>query len=359
MNWDLTIDTIQNGKCILFLGPELFTNAQGERLEARLLSYLNIVKDEQVRIYEDGLFFFKDPTRHTLIAYKIRQFFEQEQLSEAQTLFEQIAHIPFHFIISITPDHLLERAFEAQNFKYQADFYKKKQVNTKGNALPSAQKPLLYNMFGSIHHPESLLLDHNNLFDYLESVFEGNKLSNTLRDHILSDTQSIIFLGVPFERWYMQLIMRILQLNGNKKFLRFADSQNVSERIQVFGKDEFLINFIPNDIPEFVQEIYQRCASKGILRTQAASKTSFVESLLTKFKNGNIDAIFEPFEDWLDEMGERATNLINDLAVLSNRHRRHQRKIDKGMLNFENATVETNAISDALLRLLQQAKKLE
>ncbi|MEL6718089.1 MAG: SIR2 family protein [Bacteroidota bacterium] len=359
MNWDLTIDTIQNGKCILFLGPELFTNAQGERLEERLLSYLQVAEDEQVRVYEDGLFFFKDPTRHTLISYNIRQFFEQENLDEAKVLFEQIAHIPFHFIIGITPDHLLEQAFQLQNFKFNADFYKKKQINNKDSVIPSAQKPLLYNMFGSIHHPESLILDHNNLFDYLESVFEGNKLSNTLRDHILSDTQSIIFLGVPFERWYMQLIMRILQLNGNEKFLRFADSQNVSEQIRVFGKDEFLINFIPNDIPEFVKEIHQRCEAKGILRSQEAPKTSFVESLLSKFKDGKIDAIFEPFEDWLDELGDRAAELLEDLASLSNRYRRHQRKINKGILSTEYATVETNAISDALLGLLQQAKKLE
>ena len=32
INWELTIDTIQSGKCILFLGPEVFTNAEGEHL---------------------------------------------------------------------------------------------------------------------------------------------------------------------------------------------------------------------------------------------------------------------------------------------------------------------------------------
>ncbi|MEM8528474.1 MAG: SIR2 family protein [Bacteroidota bacterium] len=359
MNWELTIDTIQNGKCILFLGPEVFTNSRGERLEDRLLAYLDVENDEQVSVYDDGLFFFKDPTRHTSISYNIRQFFEQENLSEAKALFEQIAHIPFHFIIGIKPDHLLEQAFQNNNFKHRADFYWKKHANNRNIPVPSPQQPLIYNMLGSIQKPESLILNHNGLFNYLESVFEGNKLSNTLRDHILSDTQSIIFLGVPFERWYMQLIMRMLNLHGNSKFLRFADSQNVSEKIQVFGKDEFYINFIPNNIPEFIKEIYTRCETKGLLRTQEAPKSSFVESLINQFKKGKIDAIFEPFEEWLDEVGDRAVELLEDLASLLSRHRRHQRKINRGILNFENATVETNAISDALLQLLQQAKRLE
>ncbi|MEN0046975.1 MAG: SIR2 family protein [Bacteroidota bacterium] len=359
MNWELTIDAIKNGECILFLGPEVFTNSKGERLEERLLIYLKVADDEQVRVYEDGLFFFKNPTRHTSVSYNIRQFFEQEDLSEAKALFDQIAHIPFHFIISITPDHLLDQAFQAHNFKHRTDFYWKKHANSRNIPVPSPQQPLLYNMLGSIERPESLILDHNGLFNYLESVFEGNKLSNTLRDHILSDTQSIIFLGVPFERWYMQLIMRMLNLHGNSKFLRFADSQNVSEYIQLFGKDEFYINFIPNNIPEFVQEIYTRCQAKGLLRTQDAPKSSFIENLIAQFKKGKIDAIFEPFEEWLDEIGEKAAELVEDLASLSSRHRRHQRKINKGILNFENATVETNAIGDALLQLLQQAKRLE
>ncbi|MEM1328299.1 MAG: hypothetical protein AAGI23_20260 [Bacteroidota bacterium] len=88
MNWELTIDSIQNGSCILFLGLEVFTNAEGQRLEDRLLEYLKVNNDPQVRYYDDGLFFFKDPTRHTSTAYNIRKFFEQENLIEAKAIFD-------------------------------------------------------------------------------------------------------------------------------------------------------------------------------------------------------------------------------------------------------------------------------
>lgn len=359
MNWELTIDTIQSGKCILFLGPELFTTKSGKRLDELLLDYLKVAEDDQVRVYEDGLFFFQNPTHRTLIAYKIRKFFEAQNNADAQQLFDQIAQIPFHFIISITPDHLLERTFTNKEFKHKSAFYFKKDVNERDIPVPKPENPLIYNMLGSVEYPESLILNHNDLFDYLESVFEGNKLSNTLRDHILSGTQSILFLGVPFERWYMQLIMRMLDLHNNKNFLRFADSQNLSEKIKVFGEDEFYINFISNNIPEFIDEIYQRCQTKGLLRTTEKVKTSIVENLINQFKGGKLEELFEPFEEWLERLGKRGEHLLVDLDKLMSRYRRHERKKNQGVVNYENASVTDEQINSAMLTLLNQAKQLE
>jgi hypothetical protein len=36
IDWDIIIETIKAEKCILFLGPELFTNEQNEPLDKQL-----------------------------------------------------------------------------------------------------------------------------------------------------------------------------------------------------------------------------------------------------------------------------------------------------------------------------------
>ncbi|MCB0666282.1 MAG: hypothetical protein KDC80_10685, partial [Saprospiraceae bacterium] len=67
IDWDFIISTIEDEKCILFLGPEIFTDEQGHRLEDRVFKYLNVDNnpDIQTCYREDNLFLFNSRARKT------------------------------------------------------------------------------------------------------------------------------------------------------------------------------------------------------------------------------------------------------------------------------------------------------
>ena len=359
INWNLTLDTILDGKCILFLGPEVFTNAKGEQLDERLLKYLGAGNDPDVKVYDDGLFFFRAKQKRTETYLKIRRFFEAEQFPEAEVLFQKIARIPFHFIIKVTADNQLEAVYEKLQLKCKSDFYwKKTPVNQKA-PLPTQQQPLIYKILGSIEKPESLVLTHDDLFDYLESIFQAQSMSDKLKDHIINEAQSIIFLGIPFDRWYMQLLLRVLHLHKDEEFMRFAATQELTEEVQTLCHDQFKINFVPNNIESFVSEIYSLCEQRGKLRQIGVRQQSIIQSLREMISEDELDDIFEKFMDWLEEIGERGEGLLNVANTLSGRYKRLAKKIAQGVVSQDDANLETNKIRAALLELINEAKTLE
>ncbi len=247
IDWELTLDTILAERCILFLGPEIFTSAEGQTLDDQLLTYIGAAADPDLKVYQDGLFFFRMRQKRTETYLKIRRFFQQEEFPEANALFETIARIPFHFIISVTSDNQLARAFERLQLKFKSHFYWKKQPADQKIPIPTIRRPLLYDILGNIEKPGSLVLTHDDLYDYLESIFKSQSMSNRLKDHIVNEAQSIIFLGLPFDRWYMQLLLRVLHLHKDEEFMRFAASQELSKEVKTLCKEQFQINFVPNN----------------------------------------------------------------------------------------------------------------
>lgn len=237
IDWDLTIDTIKAEKCILFLGPEIFASQQKEKLDDQLLAYLKLDDDPSVEIYQDGLFFFRERQKRTQTYLKIRRFFQEQDFAATNALFEKIARIPFHLIITVTPDQNLANIYEKLNLPVATDFYWKKHAADSETSVPSAQMPLIYNMLGSVERPESLVLTHDDLYDYLESIFQAQGMSGQLKYHISNQAQSIIFLGIPFHKWYMQLLLRVLHLHKDEEFMRFAADQEISSEIKTLCKD--------------------------------------------------------------------------------------------------------------------------
>lgn len=359
IDWDLTLDTILSGKCILFLGPEVFTTADGSTLNQRLLKYINATDDPGVKVYEDGLFFFQMKQKRTETYLKIRRFFQEEQFPEAEALFEKIARIPFHFIITATPDILLAQAYDQLQLKSKSDFYWKKQPADHSMPVPTRQQPLLYAMLGSIEKPESLVLTHDDLFDYLESIFQAQSMSDQLKDHIINEAQSIVFLGIPFDRWYMQLLLRVLHLHKDEEFMRFAVSQELGSDLKTLCKDQFEINFVPRKIEGFVEEIYQRCEARGALRRVGTPQQSFIEVLTELLINDELEEAMQRFRSWLEEIGERGRDLLDDVSLVTSRFRRLMRKVNQGILSQEEAALATNKIRASLLELIKEAKAFE
>ncbi|MEZ4955476.1 MAG: SIR2 family protein [Saprospiraceae bacterium] len=353
LDWNNTIDTIKSGKCILFLGPEIYNNDEG-KLEERLLKYLDLQDDPEVQVYDDGLFFFRDGQRRTDTYLRMRRFFENEDFSAAKNIMQKIARIPFHFIITTTPDNLLVDTFQELNFKVNSGYYWKNTPPDPKVTMPSVEMPMVYNVLGNIGHPESLVLTHDDLYDYLESIFQAKSMPEKLRYHIMKEAQNLIFLGIPFDRWYMQIILRMLNLHIDKDVMRFAIMQEVSDEVETLCKDEFQINFIQHRIVEFIDEMYDRCEQEGILRTADETEKMDVEKMKTLVAEDRLPDVFAQLNKYLAITKRGDNDLSDELTLLENRHSRLTRKIHQGILSEEQISLAENKLRNDLLYLLNE-----
>ncbi len=359
VDWDFVLDTIRDERCVLFIGPEVFATAEGVKFEQQLANYLGVPGNPDIHKYypEDGLFFFQSGAKKTRISYSIKRFYNQS-FPHAAAILEKLAEIPFHFIISLTPDQALQGIFEQKNLKYKSDYYYKNQPSDPEAKTPVASNPLIYNLLGNIEVQESLILTHDDLYDYFESIFRGKSMPETYKNH-LRQARNFIFVGLQFDKWYMQLLLRILYLHNDKaEFMRYAASESIADEVKTLCLDQFNINFVSKNISVFVDELHHQCSEAGLLRTANDPSASPITAWVSMLAKGKIDEVLEEFSAFLEKSGTAGQSLYNDILNLMGRWSMLQQKINRATISRDDAELETNKIRESLLNALNTAKTM-
>ncbi|MGF7039724.1 SIR2 family protein [Mucilaginibacter lappiensis] len=272
-DWDFLLDTLKEEKCILLLGPDIIKvsdlNDSGKvhSVQNALLDYLNAYQDSNILKYysQDELFLFKDMPSQTKTYYKIKAFYAKATVK--RTIYENITKIPFPLIVSVSPDTYLKQAFKAMKFPHRFEVYNKTQAPHDITA-PIGQDPVIYNLFGCTEEEESLVLTHDGLFDFLSAIMGPNKLPIEVANTFQRAT-NIIFLGFKFEKWYVQLLLRLLKIHNplyrSSKYSIKTDSTGESE-IEDLCRAQFSINFIDTQLEDFIETLCEKCREEGLLR---------------------------------------------------------------------------------------------
>ncbi len=264
MDWDFLIKTIKRQRCVLFLGPEIFVNANGESLQQQFYQTLAEQNPDKILAYnkEDGFFLFTSPQAKTRIFINIVDFFEQ---NFDENLLTKIVEIPFHAIVSINPDNTLTKLMQKFGIDHTFDYYDRKQKKDISDS-PTKDKPLVYNLLGNVAEEETLILTHDDLYEYFRALMGNNQLPLELRA-VLESALDYVFLGFQFDKWYVQLLMSLLNLHDEKyQFIRFASLQKMRTDTQSLCIKHFKIEFIDNNVLSFVDSLYQKCQSENLLR---------------------------------------------------------------------------------------------
>jgi hypothetical protein len=280
VDWDFIVKTIKRERCVLFLGPEIFKSESGKSLQTEFFSQLAAENKDKILSYNnDGFFLFANPQAKTRMFLKIVEFFEQNYDEE---MVQKIAEIPFHTIVSINPDVNIKKVFERNGKPLTFEFF---DINSKKDIAeaPTKDKPLLYNLFGSVTKEETLILTHDEMFEYFRAIMGNNILPLELRS-ALESAMDYVFLGFQFDKWYVQLILSLLKLHDEKyHFIRYASQPKLNAETASLCINHFKIEFIDNESKLFVNSLHQKCAEAGILRNfEAASKG---KETVMEFKN--------------------------------------------------------------------------
>ncbi len=314
------LDALEEQNIALFLGPGILKESSGISLQERMLASLDIDNPDNpmIKAYykKDGFFLFQAENQRKRVVRRIKGFYEGE-FSGVDGLLDKIIKIPFPVIISMIPDTLITRAFTKAEIPFEHDFYYMGQP-FKPFVRPTKEKPLVYSLLGSMEEPESMVMTHKDLFKYLESIFQGKSMSGDLRK-LIQDTDGFVFLGLPFDKWYMQLLLRVLYHISSRleKIEQYAcvDADAITTDLY---KDEFKIQFVEDDSDQFIGALFKKCDEKEMLRIapDKSVQDGFAQNLdkardyLAKNK---IEKAFDLITEVLEAHLPKAQNFLNEI----------------------------------------------
>ncbi|MCB0635187.1 MAG: alpha-galactosidase, partial [Lewinella sp.] len=113
INWEILLHELKAGKCVLCLGPDIYSLSQEKRLEHQLAQTLRAkAKSLGIRVYDDGWFHYLDDHDELGTWFTIKKFYEAELPDSADSFLGKLTELPFHMIINFSPDYKLRQIYE-------------------------------------------------------------------------------------------------------------------------------------------------------------------------------------------------------------------------------------------------------
>jgi hypothetical protein len=248
ISWNALMHAVEAEKCVLCIGQGVFTNAAGQKLEDQIQEYLKEQGeiDEDIICYPEGLFYFRRGFKRNNVVAAISRFYKQA-FPMVENIYEKLVEIPFNLILFLTPDQLYADVSEKKDLPVRSDFYLPN-MPSRMKEKPTGTNPIAYNLFGSFRNDESIMLTYDDLFNFLQSTIKGKSMSENMRATI-KNARHFICLGISFDKWYMQLLLRVLEIHSNKQLTKYAASDVVPKKeIKDFYEDQFEFTFVDKDV---------------------------------------------------------------------------------------------------------------
>ncbi|WDP91933.1 MAG: SIR2 family protein [Desulfobacter sp.] len=344
----------------LFIGPNIIRTNNNKSLYQGLRSYLKESAYEME--YDAYNHLICDKRTKCSIYHLVKKYYTHEL--QMNPIYEQIARIPFHIIISITPDLLLKNAFEKQGIPYEFSYYTKGKPS-KEVKDPSKETPLIYNLFGSIENRESLILTQDDILDFLFSIIGEHDLPMNLKETI-KDVTHYIFLGFDFKQWYLKILLRLFDLSRDKVSIspdcELGNYDNVfyqwlhkSKIHRIFYENTYKMTFIPTHTEAYIAKLKEMCEEQGLLREvhlqneiseEELQKDRLIKLVMRNQIGGAIDMLIEIFKE------ERQINAYTDMVAQSGRFNGLKDDYRRGALSRENFDIEVIKIREHLMDVI-------
>lgn len=354
LRWDKILDYIKEEKTVLLIGPEIL-HLNGQPLYLSLRTQIFEEYEDNIPFYykQDGLFLFKDAQTKADVALDHKKYLERAAFEEA--LFKKIAQIPFHLIISVNSDTYLNDVFYKYGVRHRFNYFRKhandtlkEQEKFREVEEPTTETPLIYNLFGCKNDEESLVLDYDDLFNLIAasvgSIGLPEKLSVSLQK-----VRCYFFIGFDFEKWYTQLLLRLL--SGKTQYDKYAaDSPLKAGDVQDFLKYQFKVEFL-NKEQNFIDALYDKCAVENILRQLADPVTGNDIAVIRHVQNAEYEKALEALKKLAEGKSE-----YNDVIQLQGQYNKIRDERLKDLIDAKDALREYNRIADAILNYLKFIK---
>ena len=360
------VDGIKEQKCVLLLGPGIARCNSGETMQTLLTEYFKNIPIEVKEDLDD--LYTCDPTTKTRALRYLQKYCREH--SEPNDSHRELALIPCHLYISITPDLLMKQALDGYVVNHEFEYYVSDQ-RPEEVMKPTRDKPLLYNLFGCVENQDSIIFSQGDLIKYLFSIIKDFSLPQNLRES-LKNSDYFIFLGFDFEKWYLKLLLRLIELEESKpsiateekKPIATEEEQRFNEMLKSFYNRKYGLVFVDTNIGEFVRNLYEECQNQRLLReikenVQPSMQTNVQPSIQTEvkelIKQDHIEQALERLikfmedEKILNDREEDKKEFLLELYTHSRTFNSNEKKLRQQLITEEAANVDKAKILGALL----------
>lgn len=349
---DDILDNLEGEHCIVLLGPQAARTQKGETLSEAVFTHAK-AQELDVQRDSDGLLAFGNRRDKTRFPTLMKKYVLEN--ANPTTLHEQLARIKAHLIISLTPDHLLQTAFEEAGIEADFAYYHKGVPRALPLADPDAERPLVYNLFGSMYEPYSLINTQDDLFDFLFAVLGGEKPLPEAVESAIHSARLFLFIGFEFDKWYLKLILRLFGLHEDPIALAASPAMAIPPIVRPFYERQFEMVFVSEDMEGYLGKVYNACEAnekRNLLREAKESAGSpLARRIRDKIKSDQIEEALDLLENYFEQ---HDVSVLNNVMILSGRYNGLTRKLNKGTLEKGPADIELNQIRDSVLSLANQ-----
>ena len=278
------VERINRGDCVLVLGPRVAVRpGDPERrpldslLAQELIESIGVAGAE-ASLHRAADLYYRTRQDRVELDVAVQDFYERE--SVATTDFHRdLAKLPFRLCISASPDSLMFNAFAATEGKTpQKGYYSFRPFNTPRLSRPTAERPVVYHLFGHHEEAKSLVLTEGDLIDFLVAIVRGAPaVPDQVRSMLADPAASFLFIGFGFQNWYLRVLLQVMNVYGHQsKAIAFEDTHffDHPEREQAVGffSGDRLIEFRPLQWETFARQLadaYEGSSRKRVLAEPA------------------------------------------------------------------------------------------
>lgn len=358
IDWDTLKSALKNNKCVLFIGQDFLQTDEGKTLDDMLGRFLNHAHAELKPIYDqDGFLPLSKRNRNKAVT-KVETFFEDIAPS-FQDLYKTITLMPFRVVVNMTPDETLIEAFNAAKIPPIVDYY-----NQNDASAPKfdPKQPFIFNFSGKLSDEDSLVLTHADFYNHFKSKFAEQSLSR-LRNALL-DVRCAVFMGVPYNRYFMDLVFRDLRMHQADKIEKYLLTSEDVETVQrkSFYDDEFNMTFIKQSPAGFFKELIEKCGTSIMRRpenylqlsanTHSVRKTFNAPELQNLIGEGKEYIVMKTLEDFYQNAGLAFAEFFKELILLKNQLTINNNNIARNLIDPADSRRENSRIVFALISLI-------
>ncbi|HEX9733754.1 MAG TPA: toll/interleukin-1 receptor domain-containing protein [Thermoanaerobaculia bacterium] len=293
-DWRTLMYGISQGNCILVLGPEIalpdetpatgpdsvplppqFASKGGitlpEMLANQLCMEVQVTNLNSGNLTQVAEFYSARHGRNDLEAEAVSFY----RTAPRSPVYDDLAKIPFNVVISLTHDTGIVTALEQQGRSPVVETYdfrgdQQAFIGLGRDGLGTAEKPLVYNLYGSVDTPRSLVLTESDILDFLSAVMSKNpELPSDLRSSLNDVNKSFLLLGFGLTRWYLRILLHVLKVS-KRDTRSFAlerlssEDQALLQQTILFMRRGLKVESFDFEVASFVRELRTRFEASGL-----------------------------------------------------------------------------------------------
>lgn len=271
-DWDIILYALQNDNLILLLGPEAVSHTKDQQtkslaawLSNELVSKLpdkkNIIDiDDLLQVATEYL---RQNGSRIKLEMLVDNFYKTYNNTPNEVL-QFLAEIPFSLAITTTPDLLLHQTLTRAGSNYQSAFYNFRKKDDTVYDIGKDYPPLIYQLFGSIKRPESMLLTEADQLSFLTEIMQRESSIPKSIAKEFDSSKNYLFVGFDFNNWQLRVLMHALHISdsGNETTWAMQPTATLSKSSQIFFANQFRVQFADLTPADFFQQLKARHAGE-------------------------------------------------------------------------------------------------